>query len=76
MIDEELAGIRAELDSLIGRLDDLVFDAIRRQLHGEAGRNAEKRLARARNALRRAAGLLGGEFDAGDPSGPEGAEGP
>jgi hypothetical protein len=56
--DDQLEGIRRELGSLITRLDDLVYDSIRAQLHGEDLRTTEKRLARARNGLRRAQILL------------------
>ena len=56
---DELDDLRREVDALIARLDDLVLDALREQLRG-GDREAEKRLSRARNALRRASSLLGG----------------
>jgi hypothetical protein len=58
-VDEELAAIREEVGGLVRRLDDLVYDALRRTLHGEDRKALERRLARARNGLRRVEGLLG-----------------
>jgi hypothetical protein len=71
MVDESgaIAEIRDELGRLIDRLDDLVYDAMRRQLHGEDALATEKRLSRARNALRRAHGLLATSSD-GEPDWP------
>jgi hypothetical protein len=68
-VDESLAiaEIREQVVRLVERLDDLVYEAMRRQLHGEDARATEKQLSRARNALRRAQGILApgdeGELD-------------
>ena len=65
--EEELELIQGDIARLIERLDDLVYDSIRAQLHGDDARSTEKRLSRARNALRRAESLLrpagDGEFE-------------
>jgi hypothetical protein len=62
-VENQAEEIKNEIGLLIERLDDLVLDSVRQQLHGEdegakEAKAGEKRLSRARNALRRAHGLL------------------
>lgn len=66
-MEGERESIREDLARLIERIDDLIYEALRDQLRGEDVRSEEKRLSRARNALRRAQGLLStvddGQYD-------------
>jgi hypothetical protein len=58
-VNDDIDAVREDVRRLIGRLDDLVIDTVRAQLRGEDAKATEKRLSRARNALRRAYGVLG-----------------
>jgi hypothetical protein len=65
-VENQIEEIQNEIGLLIERLDDLVLDSVRQQLRGEDARADEKRLSRARNALRRAYGLLATVDNSGD----------
>ncbi|HWD24808.1 MAG TPA: hypothetical protein VG368_05050 [Acidimicrobiales bacterium] len=57
-LDHQIGEIRDQIAGVIERLDDLVFETMRQQLHGADAKATEKRLSRSRNALRRAHALL------------------
>ncbi len=62
MSEDALAEIRGELARILDRLEDLGIAALRDALErGEQGRpEIERRITRARHALERAIGALGG----------------
>jgi hypothetical protein len=69
--DEEPAGldeVRAAVATALDRLDEIILDVLSAAVAaGEARAPAERRLVRARNALRRALAVLGDEPLGEDP---------
>ena len=68
-VNDDLEEIRSALESVIERLDDVAFTALREAVRrGETKRpDVERRVTRARNAIHRAVGLLGTD----DQTGPD-----
>jgi len=60
-----LDGLRARIEAVLEELDDMILDVLREAVAaGETTRPAaERRLVRARNAVQRALGILGGLDD-------------
>ncbi len=70
MSDERIAEVTSELRTIVERLDEIAFDALREAVaEGQTARpELERRVVRARNAIDRARRILedGGRRESGD----------